>query len=130
MKTLLTILLVTFLNSILFAQTNQQSSSKPTEKELSVEQRQIVNLPLAKRKFRPKLSLQRALKLAESYIEKEKIDISSFYLHQVKFIMYGSKDNQQPAWHLWWVNEDGALGNYVEILIMINTGSVVQVPSM
>ncbi len=62
MKTLLTILLVIFLNSILFAQTNQQPNSKPTEKELSVEQRQIVNLPVAKRKFRPKLSLQRAVR--------------------------------------------------------------------
>ena len=47
MKTLLIILLIIFLNSILFAQTNQQPSSKPAEKELSVEQRQIVNLTLA-----------------------------------------------------------------------------------
>ncbi len=130
MKTLLTILLVIFLNSILFAQTNQQPNSKPTEKELSVEQRQIVNLPVAKRKFRPKLSLQRALKLAENYIAKEKIDISSFYLYQAKYIMYGSKENQQPSWFFWWVNEDGALGNYVEIVVSIETRSVGRLPSM
>jgi len=130
MKTLLTISLIISLNSVLFAQTNQQSNSEPTDKELSVEQSHIVNLPITRRKFRPKISLQRALKLAESYIEKEKIDISSFYLYQAKFIMYGSKDNQQPAWHLWWVSEDGALGNYVEILVMINTGSVSRLPSM
>ncbi len=130
MKISLTVLLVIFLNSILFAQTNQQSNSKPTENELSVEQRQIVNLPVAKRKSRPKLSLQRALKLAENYIAKEKIDISSFYLYQAKYIMYGSKENQQPSWFFWWVNEDGALGNYVEIVVSIETGSVGRLPSM
>ncbi len=78
MKIFLTILLLSFLNSTLFAQTNQPSSSKPTKQESPLEQNQIVVLPTTKRKFRPKLSLQRALKLAESYIEKEKIDISSF----------------------------------------------------
>lgn len=70
----------------MLAQTNQQSNSKPMEQGLSVEQQQVVNLPIAKRKFSPKLSLQRALKLAESYLEKEKIDISSFYLYQAKYI--------------------------------------------
>jgi len=130
MKIFLTILLVTFLNNTLFAQTNQPSSSKPTKQESPLEQNQIVLLPTTKRKFRPKVNLQRALKLAESYIEKEKIDISSFYLYQAKYILYGSKENQQPAWHLWWVNEDGAVGNYVEILVLINTESVSRLPSM
>ncbi len=130
MKIFITILLVTFLSSALFAQTNQPSSSKPTKQEPLLEQNQIVLLPVANRKFRPKLSLQRALKLAENYIEKEKIDISSFYLYQAKYILYGSKENQKPAWHLWWVNEDGALGNYVEILVLIDTGRVSQLPSM
>lgn len=135
MKIFLIVLLVIFLNSILFAQTNQPSISEPTRQELSLErksetQNQIVLLPTGKRKFRPKISLQRALKLAESYIEKEKIDISSFYLYQAKYILYGSKENRKPAWHLWWVNEDGTLGNYVEILVFIDTGSVGQLPSM
>jgi hypothetical protein len=137
MKIFLTILLATFLNSILLAQTNQPSNSKPTKQYPSFEQsqqsetqNQIVVLPTGKRKFRPKLSLQRALEFAESFIEKEKINISSFYLYQAKYILYGSKENQKPAWHLWWVNEDGALGNYVEILVLIDTGSVRRLPSM
>ncbi len=74
--------------------------------------------------------MQRALKLAEKYIEKEKIDISSFYLYQAKFITYGNAENKKPAWHFWWVNENGALGNYVEILVMIDTRSVGRLPSM
>ena len=138
MKIFLTVLFVIFLNSILVAQTNQPSSSEPTKQEPSLEQKQksetqnqiVLLLPTGKRKFKPKISLQRALKLAESYIEKEKIDISSFYLYQAKYILYGSKENQKPAWHLWWVNEDGALGNYVEILVFIDTGSAGRLPSM
>ena len=137
MKIFLTILLVTFLSSALFAQINQPSNSNITKQEPLLEQNQkpetqnqIVTLPITNRKFRPKLSLQRALKLAESYIEKEKIDISSFYLYQAKYILYGSNEIQKPAWHLWWVNEDGALGNYVEIVVLIDTGSVSRLPSM
>lgn len=130
MKTLLAISLLFLSNDILFARINPQANFQVTEKEFSVRQTQIVNLPAAKRNFRPKLGLRRALKLAESYIEKEKIDVSSFYLYQARFIMYGSKDKQQPAWHLWWVNENGAAGNYIEILVMANTGSVSRLPSM
>lgn len=137
MKIFLAVLPVIFLSNILAAQTNQQSSSELTKQEPSLVQKQrsetqnqVVLLPIGKRKFKPKISLQRALKLAESYIEKEKIDISSFYLYQAKYILYGSKENQKPAWHLWWVNEDGALGNYVEILVLIDTGSVSRLPSM
>lgn len=135
MKNFLTILLIILLNSILIAQSKQPSSSKLTKQDPSLEQKseaqnQIVSLPVGKRKFRPKISLQRALKLAESYIEKENIDISSFYLYQAKFIMYGNKDNRKPAWHLWWLNEDAALGNYVEILVLIDTGSVSRLTSM
>lgn len=130
MKVFLAISLVIFSSNALFAQTNQPANSNPTKQESPLEQNQIVLLPAGNRKFKPKVSLQRALKLAESYIEKEKIDISSFYLYQAKFILYGSKENQKPAWHLWWVNQDGALGNYVEILVFIDTGSVGQLPSM
>ncbi len=137
MKIFPTLLLVVFLNSILFAQTNQPSNSEPTKQDLLLEQKQksetqnqIVLLPTVKRNFRPKISLQRALKLAESYIEKERINISSFYLYQAKYILYGSKENQKPAWHLWWVNENGTLGNYVEILVFIDTGSVGRLPSL
>ncbi len=137
MKIFLTILLINFLNGILLAQTNQPSNPKPAKQEPSLEQNQqsetqnqIVVLPNAKRKFRPKLSLQYALKLAESYIEKERIDISSFYLYQAKYIVYGSKENQQPAWFFWWANENGALGNYVEIMVSIETGNVSRLPSM
>ena len=74
--------------------------------------------------------MQAALKLAESYIEKEKIPISGFHLYGARYILYGSDDRREPCWHLWWMNETGALGDYVEILVSMSTGKVTRLPSM
>ena len=115
------------LGTISLAQGNQLPES---QLQKSVTQQQIVDLPLPKRSFRPKLSLQQALKLAEDYIEKEKIDISPYYLYEAKYILYGSKDHQEPCWFFWWVNENGAAGNYVELIISIETRNVRRLPSM
>lgn len=135
MRIFLTVILAMFLGNTLFAQI-KTTSSKPTKQESSPEpnQKPVAEnqtvLPIAKQTFRPKLTLQNALKLAESYIEKEKFDLSSFYLYQAKFILYGEKESRKPAWYFWWLNETGALGNYVEILVLIDTGQVSRLPSM
>lgn len=127
MKKVLAMMFVMSVNTIIPAQTPQQPEPKP--EALSTQER-VVDLPLAKRNFRPRLTLQRALKLAESYAAKEKVDLSRHYLYQAKYTLYGSKDNQEPCWFFWWVNEDGALGNYVEIIVSIETGNVRRLPSM
>lgn len=127
MKNTLTILLITSLSITSLARTTRQTKPEPQK---SVAQQQIVNLPLPKRGFRPRLTLQRALKLAESYIEKEKIDISPYYLYEARYISYGSKEKLEPCWFLWWVNENGAAGNYVEIIVSIETGNVRRLSSM
>ena len=125
MKNVLTVLFIMALSTTTLAQTNQQPKA-----EKSVTQQRIVDLPLPKRSFRPKLTLQRALKLAENYIAKEKIDISPFYLYEAKYILYGSKTNQEPCWFFWWINENGAAGNYVELIVSIETENVRRLPSM
>jgi hypothetical protein len=98
--------------------------------EASVTQQRVVDLHLPKPSFRPKLTLQVALRLSERFIAKEKIDLSPYYLYQAKYILYGSKDNQEPCWFFWWVNEGGALGNHIEIIVSIETGNVRRLPSM
>jgi hypothetical protein len=84
---------------------------------------QIVNLPLPEGRFpKPKITLQAALKLAEGYIKRNKIDISSFYLREARMIWNGGeKDPKEPAWFFWWVNESGAIGNYVEIIVSMDS---------
>ena len=127
MKRLVALFLI---NPILLAQTGQQPKPQPTPSS-SITAKQIVDLPLPKRGFhRPSLMLQQALKIADSYIVKEKIDISRYYLYEAKYILYGSKDNQEPSWFFWWVNENGVIGDYVEIVVSIKTGSVRRLPSM
>lgn len=128
MKYALLIFVALSLSAVTLAQTNQQPAPVPQEGQ--VIQRQIVELPVPKRGFRPKMSLQRGLKLAERYIEKRKIDMSSYYLLQAKYILYGSGEQREPCWFFWWVNENGAIGDHVEIIVSIETGKVWQAPSM
>lgn len=130
MKTLVTILFTILFNPISLAQTGQQPKPEPAPAP-SITQKQIVDLPLPKRgSYRPSLTLQNALKLADGYIAKERIDISRYYLYEAKYILYGSKDNQEPSWFFWWVNENGVIGDYVEIVVSIKTGNVRRLPSM
>ena len=73
--------------------------------------------------------MQKAMKLVEKYIRKEKIDTSDFFLSQIRMIQYGSENNKKPAWYFWWLNVDGALGNYIEIIVFMD-GSTRRIPSM
>ena len=101
---------------------------KTAEKTDKITDKQIVELP-KRTSSKPKLSMQRAMKLMESYIEKEKIDTSDYYLWSVGLIQYGSENNKKPAWHFWWLNEKLSVGDYIEILVFMD-GSVRRTPSM
>jgi hypothetical protein len=130
MKALIAILFSILFSPILLAQDNQQPKPESTPGP-SITQKQIVDLPLPKRgSYRPSLTLQNALKIADGYIAKQKIDISHYYLLEAKYILYGSKENQDPSWFFWWVNENGVIGDYVEIVVSIKTGNVLRLPSM
>ena len=129
MKALFAILFSISLNPMSLAQINHQPKLG-TKPEQSITQQQVVDLPLPKRGFRPSLTLQNALKLADGYITKEKIDLSPYYLYEAKYILYGSKENQEPSWFFWWVNENGAAGDYVEVVVSKKTGNVRRLPSM
>ena len=130
MKALIAILFSILFSPILLAQTNQQPKPESTPRP-SITQKQIVDLSLPKRgSYRPSLTLQNALKIADGYIVKQKIDISHYYLLEAKYIFYGGKDNQDPSWFFWWVNENGVIGDYVEIVVSIKTGNVLRLHSM
>ena len=128
MKLFLVLLLGLTSAIICCAQDNKQPKPESNPGQ-SITQKHIVNLPLPK-PWKPKLTLQDALKLADTYIAREKIDISRYYLVEAKFILYGSKDNQDPSWFFSWVHEDGAYGHYVEIVVSIKTGSIRLIRSM
>ena len=91
------------------------------------------DLPLERLNFRPKLSLQNALKIAEGYIAKVPIDISSYWLYEVRFILYGdattADKDKIPGWFFWWHNDDGIIGKYIEIFVSMD-GKAMRLPSM
>ncbi len=126
MKNTLTALILIVLSTTSHGQANQNRRAQ----ESSVVQRQVAELPVPQRGFRPRLTLQRALTLAERYVERERIDISAYYLYEAKYILYGSEGNREPSWFFWWVNENGSLGDYIQIVVSINTGEIRQIPSM
>ncbi len=128
MKALVALLFSMLFSPILLAQTSQQPKLESTSAPSNT-QKQIVELPKGG-SYRPSLTLQNALKIAEGYIVKEKIDISQYYLLEAKYILYGDKDNKDPSWYFWWTNEDGAFGHYVELVVSIKTGSVRRLTSM
>lgn len=88
-------------------------------------------LPLWKGSFRPQLSLQNALHVAEEYIDGNHSGISDYWLFEAKFITFGDKrtSNQQPAWFFWWVKNDDSMGGYVELIVFMN-GQIRRMPSM
>jgi hypothetical protein len=90
---------------------------------------QSAELPAAK-PWKPELRLQDALKIAEHYIAKQKIDVSPYYLAEARFILYGGKDTGDPSWFFRWDHEDGALGNYLQVVVSIKTRTPRLQPAM
>jgi hypothetical protein len=92
----------------------------------------IVDLPHGSR-FRPKLLLQNALKIAEAYIVKEHINASSYWLSEANFTLYGDNatadKDKTPGWYFCWVHDGGAQGNYIEIFVSMD-GKAMRLPSM
>ena len=130
MKSILAALLLAALTPPAFGQTVPQPEPAQAARQGSSAPREMTDLPLAKRSFRPKLSLQHALKLAEKYIGEKRINISPYFLREAKYVLFGGEGDKEPAWFFWWVNENGSMGDYVQILVFINSGEIRRVPSM
>jgi hypothetical protein len=113
---------------------NGQSGLPPSDiQKRSAKVRPILDFAIANGTFRPKLSMQDALKVAEAYIDKQHIDISTYWLYRVIYILSGDENTPDkdtlPGWHFWWVSETGALGDYVEIFVTMD-GRANRSPSM
>lgn len=76
MRRNLLLLGVVFLFSFCVEAGAQSSQTPETDKSGFADDE--LNRPTAQRRFRPKLSLQDALPIAESYIDEQRIDISPF----------------------------------------------------
>ena len=131
MKAFFLILILLAMPRLSFSQSRQEPKAKPKSEESLPTHDQTVGLPLLKRGFKPKLTLQQALKIAEHYIVNEKIDLSSYFLLEAKFILYG-EDVKDPRWFFVWSSSGQAkLLHGVDFELTVNMeGKVNIIPSM
>lgn len=120
MKKIGCVLIILFCASIIFGQ----------EKTADKSAQQVLELPLVRSKYKPKLKLQVALKLMEKFIEKNNIDTSKYWFSSARMIQYGGEnEKKQPVWFFEWMNDSGTLGDYLHILVSMD-GGVWQMPTM
>jgi len=117
---ILVILMILCSPTLVLSQESESKDANPV---------QITELPKSKINFKPKLPMQKAFKLMEKFIKKQKIDTSKYYLSSVKMFQYGEKKDKKPMWLFAWGHETGALGNYLHIIIDMD-GNAGQLPTM
>lgn len=95
MRILLIVSMTLVLNTFAYGQDSDTRLERP------VTLKQILALP--SRSAPPRLTLQRALKIAETYMKKERLGISSRYLFEARWVSYDT-DPEAGAWEFWWVS--------------------------
>ncbi len=97
------VLTIVLVASILSTVGLPQEPDQQTKFGNPISRRDVLELP--RRDTSPRIDLQRALKIAEAFIKKRKIDISSCYLFEAKLI--SDERHEQSVWRFWWVRMQG-----------------------
>lgn len=95
MRILLAVSMTLILNTITYGQDPETRLDNPVRRE------DILALP--RRRAAPRLTLQRALKIAETFIKKERLAISSCYLFEARWVSYDTHP-ESGAWEFFWVS--------------------------
>lgn len=72
-----------------------------TQSEFSQFPSQVTLANLPSTREAPRLSMQRAFRIADEFIEKEKIDVTNCYLFSVD--LHRDEVNAEPLWRFFWV---------------------------
>ena len=95
-----------------------QEPDQPTKLGNLITKRQVLELP--RTDAAPRITLQRALRIAESFIKKRKVDISTCYLFEARLIS-GERD-EELRWRLLWISvgRDSASSKDVRIAVTMD----------
>ena len=104
---------------------SQPSDGK--QKEVTVELPPFSFSSLPRRPL-PTITLQRALKFAESYLRKQNVRLSQLYLVQAKYDVLGSGDDEMHWWIFRWESKNRQ-GNDTELYVSMK-GMVWNPPTM
>lgn len=133
MKILYATVVVLLAGMSLFAQ-EQKPKAEPQGKP-AAQPEVVVIAPLPDPASRPlavpEISLQRALKFAEKYLQKEGAKLSLLHLIHAEFVFVGDEKNPAPSWHFRWRRKGSTsmLGFDVELYVFMN-GRVWNPPTM
>lgn len=128
-------MLMTMLSLLLFAAVCLESEPNQTASgpDGGTKNQSTTPSPRVRGTFRPRVSMQDALKIAEDYISKQNIDIRPFWLYRATYMLLGDEKtpdkDKLPGWHFWWVDEAGTIGGDVEIFVGMD-GKANRMPSM
>jgi hypothetical protein len=115
-------LVVLFLTHSAFGQKSKSDDGdQATQLANPITKRQVLELP--RRDRPPQMSLQRALKIAEAFIKKQKLDISSCYLFEAKLIA----QQKTSRWAFWWVSLRGNNAAAKDIRITVTMDGRVEI---
>jgi len=122
----------TLIISSSFGITRLVAGRSASETHLKASQQKTSELPLGERHSRPKLSLETALKIAQTFVQKEHTDSSSYWLYQAHFVLYGADnvrdEEKTPCWHFTWLSDRNP-GRKMEIVVSMN-GQPMETPNM
>jgi hypothetical protein len=100
-------------------------------RHFGISQQKAGDLPLGKRHSRPKLSLESALTIAQTFVQKQQSDSSSYWLFDAHFILYGGEnipdEEKSPCWAFRWLNDSD--GRAIDIVVSMD-GKPMKTPSM
>jgi len=93
----------------------------------NITQADIANLPLNMKGVRPRLTMQRALKISERYLRAQRILRSSYFLSEARLIDYGG--DQAPHELRWFFRWIASKRPSIEITVSM-AGKPSRAPSM
>jgi hypothetical protein len=79
--------------------------------------------------WKPSITLQHAIKLVDDYIEREKINVSTHYLNEVRMISNDrGKEGKGPLWYFFWNYDGTTAGAQLEFTVAMD-GKVTRLAS-
>jgi hypothetical protein len=85
-------------------------------------------LPLSQRGYKPKISLQAALKIAEDYVAAEHINVSDGWLSEARLFLHGDSDKAEkrnPCWLFVWITNSGRMGMRLDVIVSMDGKAMV-----
>jgi len=131
MRTLMVALIVTLLSVVASGQEStrperiQGIDDPPAEVGQAVSIRAIKELPPLDKS--PKITLQRALRIAERFVKKQKLDIKGCYLYRAKLgLAPTDADTAEPRWQFLWVRLRGGGVPKKDVWVAVSMDGIAQ----